>query len=65
LPRITGEIEDALLASGLPIFSRAGALVEPVAETMLAAGGGKTVVARLRATPGRVDHTAAVVGRRP
>jgi putative DNA primase/helicase len=37
-----------LLASGLPVFSRAGALVEPVAETMLAAGGHKTVVARLR-----------------
>jgi putative DNA primase/helicase len=33
----------------LPIFSRAGSLVEPIAETMLAAGGRKTVVARLRA----------------
>src|SRR5262249_50900459 len=48
LPRILSETEDALLASGLPIFSRAGSLVEPVAETMLAAGGRKTVVARLR-----------------
>ncbi len=48
LPRIINETENALLASGLPIFSRAGSLVEPVAETMLAAGGRKTVVARLR-----------------
>jgi hypothetical protein len=47
-PRITNEIEDALLASGLPVFQRAGALVEPVAETTVAAGGRKTVVARLR-----------------
>jgi hypothetical protein len=47
LPRIIGEIEDALLASGLPIFSRAGSLVEPVAESVLAAGG-RTVAARLR-----------------
>ena len=49
LPRILSEAENALLTSGLPIFSRAGALVEPVAESMLAAGGRKTVVARLRA----------------
>jgi putative DNA primase/helicase len=48
LLRILGETEDALLASGLPIFSRAGMLVEPVAETMSASDGRKTVVARLR-----------------
>ena len=48
LPRIISEIEQALLASGLPIFTRAGTLVEPVAETMLAADGRQTVVARLR-----------------
>jgi hypothetical protein len=48
LLRILGETEDALLASGLPIFSRAGMLVEPVAESMSAADGRKTVVARLR-----------------
>jgi hypothetical protein len=47
LLRILGEIEDALLASGLPAFSRAGTLVEPVAETMPAADGRKTTVARL------------------
>jgi hypothetical protein len=48
LLRVLGETEDALLASGLPIFSRAGMLVEPVAESMSAADGRKTVVARLR-----------------
>jgi Bifunctional DNA primase/polymerase, N-terminal len=48
LLRILGETEDALLASGLPIFSRAGMLVEPVAENMSASDGRKTVVARLR-----------------
>jgi hypothetical protein len=47
LLRILGETEDALLASGLPIFSRAGMLVEPVVENM-SADGHKTVVARLR-----------------
>src|SRR3974377_1466692 len=48
LLRILGETEDALLASGLPIFSRAGMLVEPVAESMSASDGRKTVTARLR-----------------
>jgi hypothetical protein len=48
LLRILTEIEDALLASCLPVFSRAGMLVEPVTEVMPAADGGKTVVARLR-----------------
>ena len=48
LIRILGEIEDALLASGLPVFSRAGRLVEPVTETMPASDGRKTAVARLR-----------------
>src|SRR5262249_24067325 len=47
LPRILTEIEDALLASGLPIFARAGTLVEPISETMLAADGRKTIVVRL------------------
>src|SRR5262249_57476617 len=47
LLRVLGETEDALLASGLPIFSRAGMLVEPVAENMSAADGRKTVVPRL------------------
>jgi Bifunctional DNA primase/polymerase, N-terminal len=48
LLRVLTEIEDALLLSGLPIFSRAGTLVEPVTEIMPAADGGKTTVARLK-----------------
>jgi hypothetical protein len=48
LLRILTETEDALLASGLPVFSRAGRLVEPVAESMAASDGRKTTVARLR-----------------
>ena len=48
LLRILGEIEDALLASGALVFSRAGRLVEPVAENMPASDGRKTTVARLR-----------------
>jgi hypothetical protein len=49
IPRLLNEIEDALLSSGLPVFSRGGFLVEPVAETMPAAAGRKTVTAQLRA----------------
>jgi hypothetical protein len=48
LPRVVHETEDALVTSGSLIFSRAGSLVEPVAEIMPAAGDRKTVVARLR-----------------
>jgi bifunctional DNA primase/polymerase-like protein len=48
LLRILRETEDALLASGLPVFSRAGGLVEPVTENMPASDGRKTAVARLR-----------------
>jgi hypothetical protein len=48
LLRILTETEDALLASDAPVFSRAGRLVEPVAETMPASDGRKTTVARLR-----------------
>jgi hypothetical protein len=49
LPRAVEETERALIAAGLPIFARAGTLVEPVSETMIAANGRKTVIARLRA----------------
>ena len=48
LPRMLAETEEALLATGMPIFSRAGTLVNPVVETILAADGCKTTVARLR-----------------
>jgi hypothetical protein len=49
LPRSVDETERALLAAGSPVFSRAGTLVEPVSETMVAANGRKTIIARLRA----------------
>jgi hypothetical protein len=49
LPRAIEETERALLATGSPVFSRAGALVEPVSETMVAANGRNTIIARLRA----------------
>ena len=49
LPRAVEETERALIAAGFPIFARAGTLVEPVSETMIAANGRKTVIARLRA----------------
>jgi Bifunctional DNA primase/polymerase, N-terminal len=48
LLRILEQTEDALLVSGLPIFSRAGMLVEPVSESMSAADGRKIITARLR-----------------
>jgi hypothetical protein len=48
LPRVVEEAERALAAAGLPVFSRAGTLVEPVSETMTTANGRKTVIARLR-----------------
>ena len=48
LPRMLTETEEALLATGMPIFSRAGTLVHPVIETIQAADNCKTTVARLR-----------------
>jgi hypothetical protein len=51
LPDAVKATERALLASGAPIFSRAGMLVEPVSEDiddMIAADGRKTKIARLR-----------------
>jgi hypothetical protein len=48
LPRAVTETERALLSAGTAIFSRAGTLVYPVAETMTASDGRRTVMARLR-----------------
>jgi hypothetical protein len=48
LPRAVTETERALLSAGTAIYSRAGTLVYPVAETMTASDGRKTVMARLR-----------------
>jgi RepB DNA-primase from phage plasmid len=47
LPRIVSETEQALLAAGAPIFVRAGVLVRPVIEKMMAADGRKTTIASL------------------
>jgi putative DNA primase/helicase len=49
LPRAVEETERALLSAGTAIFSRAGTLVYPVAETTTASDGRRTVMARLRA----------------
>jgi hypothetical protein len=48
LPEIAGQIAQALIAKGAPVFARGGTLVEPVCETAAAADGYKTVTARLR-----------------
>jgi hypothetical protein len=48
LPRILNETEEALLATDMPIFSRAGSLVHPVVDSVQAANNRKTKVARLR-----------------
>jgi putative DNA primase/helicase len=47
LPRAVAETERALLSADMAIFSRAGTLVYPAAETMTALDGRKTVMARL------------------
>jgi putative DNA primase/helicase len=47
LPRAVAETERALLSANMAIFSRAGTLVYPAAETMTASDGRKTVIARL------------------
>jgi hypothetical protein len=47
LPRAVAETERALVSAGTAVFSRAGALVYPVAETTTASDGRKTVMARL------------------
>ena len=43
------ETEQAVLAAGVDVFSRAGALVYPVGEFATAADGGKTLMTRLSA----------------
>jgi hypothetical protein len=48
LPRAVSQVERALIEAKALVFSRAGTLVEPVSETMVAADGRKTMAARLR-----------------
>jgi hypothetical protein len=50
LPHVVDETEQALIAGGVEVFSRAGLLVYPVGEFIAAnAAGGKTLMARLSA----------------
>lgn len=48
LPRVVNEAEAALIGSGLPIFSRAGSLVRPILDTIPAAHGRTTTVAKFK-----------------
>jgi hypothetical protein len=48
LAKAIAETERALIASGAPVFTRAGMLVEPVTEQLKAADGRKTLTACLR-----------------
>jgi hypothetical protein len=48
LPRVASEAEQALIAAGVPILHRGGRLMHPVVETVPAADGRKTIVAKLR-----------------
>ena len=48
LPRVASETEQALLAAGVPIFSRAGTLVHPIIDTVSAADGRQTKTGKLR-----------------
>lgn len=48
MPRVVDEAEEALLDTGVPIFSRAGSLVRPVTELVPAPDGRMTRVARLK-----------------
>jgi hypothetical protein len=61
LPRIVSETEQALLAAGAPIFIRAGTLVRPVIDKMMAADGRKTMLAKLRpfTVPAVLDWAAS------
>lgn len=48
IPRVVDEAERALIRSGLPVFSRAGALVRPILETIPAARDRVTTVAKFK-----------------
>jgi hypothetical protein len=48
LPRMVDEAQQALIASGLPIFARGGVLVHPILETVPASDGRNTITVKLR-----------------
>jgi hypothetical protein len=62
IPRIVDEIEKALIDAGATIYSRAGNLVRPVTESVPAAKGRMTTVARFRpmCENSLADHAARV-----
>ena len=62
VPRAVGETEDAIIAARMPIFTRSGSLVRPVIESVPAAKGRQTQVARLKTmcAASLADHTAQV-----
>src|SRR5262249_13764111 len=49
LPRAVAAAEHAMISAGLEIYTHAGSLVYPTFENRMAAGGRKTVTARLSA----------------
>jgi hypothetical protein len=62
IPRIVDETEKALIDAGAAIYSRAGNLVRPVTDSVPAAKGRTTTVARFRPMCGDnlADHAARV-----
>ena len=62
VPRAVTETEEAIVASGTPIFTRSGSLVRPVIEKVPAAKGRQTTVARLKTMcpASLADHVAQV-----
>lgn len=48
LPRVVDEAEDALIETGVPIFTRGGTLVRPIIDEVPGPGGRLVRVARLR-----------------
>lgn len=62
VPRAVGETEQAIIKAAMPIFTRSGSLVRPVIESVPAARGRQTQVARLKTmcAASLADHTAQV-----
>ncbi|MDP4026796.1 bifunctional DNA primase/polymerase [Methylobacterium sp. NEAU 140] len=62
VPRAVTETEQAIMAAAMPIFTRSGSLVRPVIESVPAARGRQTQVARLKTmcAASLADHTAQV-----
>ena len=63
VPRVIRETETLLLQAGTQIYTRAGSLVRPVIDTVPAAKGGTTTIARFRSfcQPSLADHLARTI----